>query len=386
MLGINYSTDTLRKSEFWALKDINFELKRGETLGLIGVNGSGKSTFLRMLTGIFPPDKGRITINGSIGSLIAVGAGFHPHMSGRENIYLNGTILGMSNSDIKQKFDEIVDFSEIEDFLDAPVSTYSSGMRVRLGFAIAVHREPDILLVDEVLSVGDLGFRNKSLRKMSEYKEKANAIIFVSHDLEQVRVLCDKTVILNKGELDFRSITHEACVRYEEITRKQRIKSLGIELQKKNRYRYSASSKEDIHFIAIGIIDCDGNNTSEVSLNQTIRLYCDFKILRMVQCLYFSIGIINDKHQNCIWLMSNDAGKAKFDKLECSKYRLLLIIKEHHLVPGIYYLNVGIRNSITGETYERHFTNTSFRVLADETTLERGIINVEKEWKLKKIE
>jgi lipopolysaccharide transport system ATP-binding protein len=192
MFGIQVKTYCLRKDEFWALDNISFNLKKGESLGIIGVNGSGKSTLLRLITGIFPPDMGRIAIRGKVGALIAVGAGFHPHMTGRENIYLNGTILGMTRKELNEKMDEIISFADIGDFLDAPVNTYSSGMRVRLGFAIAVHCEPDILLVDEILSVGDLAFRNKSMRKMAEFREKANALIFISHNLEQVRNLCSK--------------------------------------------------------------------------------------------------------------------------------------------------------------------------------------------------
>ena len=192
LMGLKPDTSTLNRDEFWALDDVSFELRRGETLGIIGINGSGKSTLLRLLSGIFPPDKGEIAVKGRIGSLIAVGAGFHPHMTGRENVFLNGAILGMSRKEIEKKYDSIVGFAEIGDFLEAPVSTYSSGMRVRLGFAIAVHCEPDILLIDEVLSVGDLSFRNKSLRHMANFRAKAKALIFISHNLEQVRVLWAK--------------------------------------------------------------------------------------------------------------------------------------------------------------------------------------------------
>ncbi|MBE9531297.1 MAG: ABC transporter ATP-binding protein, partial [Proteobacteria bacterium] len=161
LVGIKPNTEELRRDEFWALDNMNFELKRGEVLGLIGLNGCGKTTLLRLLTGIFPPDKGEITIKGRVGALIAVGAGFHPHMTGRENIYLNGTILGMSAKELDACFDDIIEFAEIGDFIEAPVSTYSSGMRVRLGFAIAIHINPDILLIDEVLAVGDLNFSIK---------------------------------------------------------------------------------------------------------------------------------------------------------------------------------------------------------------------------------
>lgn len=200
MFGVPYHLDHIRKSEFWVLDGINFEIKKGETLGLIGANGSGKSTLLRLLTGIFPPDKGKIFINGRIGALIAVGAGFHPHMTGRENIFLNGTVLGMSKVEIKERFNSIVDFAEIGDFLDAPVSTYSSGMYIRLGFAIAIHSQPDIMLVDEVLAVGDAKFQRKCLNKISELRKNGTTFIMVSHNMQNIEGACSRVVLLHYGK------------------------------------------------------------------------------------------------------------------------------------------------------------------------------------------
>jgi lipopolysaccharide transport system ATP-binding protein len=198
LLGRKQDTGRLRKDEFWALEDISFELRRGETLGLIGPNGSGKTTLLRLLAGIFPPDKGEIKIKGRIGALIAVGAGFHPHMTGRENIFLNGAILGMDHHEIKSKFDQIVDFAEIGDFLDAPVSTYSSGMRVRLGFSIATAIQPDVLLVDEILAVGDMGFRAKCYDVIGRLSRRS-AIIFVTHSMPIVGRICNRAILMNNG-------------------------------------------------------------------------------------------------------------------------------------------------------------------------------------------
>lgn len=203
MANIHRNPDLLRKKEFWALKDINFELKRGETLGLIGQNGCGKTTLLRLINGIFPPDSGKITIKGRIGALIAVGAGFHPYMSGRENIYLNGTILGMNRLEIKRKFDEIVDFAEIGEFLDAPVATYSSGMTVRLGFAIAIHCDPDILLIDEILAVGDVGYQLKCFNKIGELRQQGVSTLLVSHDLHNMSTYANKILLINKGHQVF---------------------------------------------------------------------------------------------------------------------------------------------------------------------------------------
>jgi len=217
MFGMSYDTGKLRKSEFWALQDINFELKRGETLGVIGMNGSGKTTLLRMLTGIFPPDKGKIEMHGRVGSLIAVGAGFHPHMSGRENIYLNGTILGMTRKEIKQKFDAIIDFAEIGDFLDSPVSTYSSGMRVRLGFAIAIHCEPDILLIDEILAVGDVGFQLKCFNYLGVLRNSGVSTLFVSHNMHLIATFCTNAILMNHGSLTYNGDVATAISEYKQM-------------------------------------------------------------------------------------------------------------------------------------------------------------------------
>ena len=197
--GLSHKPGILRKTEFWGVDDISFSVKRGESLALVGSNGSGKSTMLKMLNGIFMPDKGSISINGKVAALIEVGAGFHPLLTGRENIFVNGQILGMSISEIKNKFDEIVAFSEIESFLDTPVKNYSTGMYVRLGFSIAVHSPSDILLVDEVLAVGDLSFSIKCMKKMAEFRENGGSLVLVSHAMHNVKNQCDHAIWMEKG-------------------------------------------------------------------------------------------------------------------------------------------------------------------------------------------
>jgi lipopolysaccharide transport system ATP-binding protein len=187
--------------EFWAVKDVSLEVPEGTTFGLIGRNGSGKSTLLKMLARILVPDKGRVVMNGRVASLLEVGSGFHPELSGRENIYLNGSILGMSKKEIDGKFDDIVDFSEVRRFIDQPVKNYSSGMYVRLGFSVAVHVRPDILVVDEVLAVGDAGFQAKSRKRFAELKGDGRTIILVSHSMSQVRELCDRVAWIDQGSL-----------------------------------------------------------------------------------------------------------------------------------------------------------------------------------------
>jgi lipopolysaccharide transport system ATP-binding protein len=186
---------------FWALRNVSFAVGRGEVVGVIGENGSGKSTLLKTLAGNFRPDEGRVSAQGKVGALLELGAGFHPELTGRENVYLNGSILGMKRRQIDRIYDEIVGFSELGEFIDTPIKSYSSGMKVRLGFSVAIHLNPDILLVDEVLAVGDMAFRMKCLEKMSEFKNRGVTILFVSHDLTTVRGFCEKVVLLGRGEL-----------------------------------------------------------------------------------------------------------------------------------------------------------------------------------------
>ncbi len=195
-------TGKINKEDFWALKDINFDINAGEALGIIGSNGSGKSTLLKILSKITPPTTGKIQIRGKVASLLEVGTGFHPELTGRENIFLNGAILGMSQKEIKAKFDAIVDFSGVEQFIDTPVKRYSSGMYVRLAFAVAAHLEPDILLVDEVLAVGDAAFQKKCLGKMDEITTaQGRTVVFVSHNMSAIQNLCSRCVLLDHGKV-----------------------------------------------------------------------------------------------------------------------------------------------------------------------------------------
>ena len=187
--------------EFWALRDVSFEVRRGEVLGIIGRNGAGKSTLLKILSRITEPSDGRVTINGRVASLLEVGTGFHPELTGHENIYLNGAILGMTRAEIGRKFDEIVAFAEVEDFLDTPVKRYSSGMYVRLAFAVAAHLEPEILLIDEVLAVGDVPFQKKCLGKMEEVAKGGRTVIFVSHNIQAILTLCGRALLVERGSI-----------------------------------------------------------------------------------------------------------------------------------------------------------------------------------------
>jgi homopolymeric O-antigen transport system ATP-binding protein len=204
----------LSKKEFWALQDVSFRVGRGEALGIIGPNGSGKSTTLKLLSGILQPDRGNLRVRGRLGALIELGAGFHPDLTGRENIYLNGTILGMKRSEITAKFDEIVEFSELADFLDTPVKRYSSGMYARLGFSVAAHVDPDVLVIDEVLSVGDYHFQQRCFEKMREFLRKGTSLVFVSHNMTAISTLCKRGLVLRKGQAVYQGSVLEAIQAY----------------------------------------------------------------------------------------------------------------------------------------------------------------------------
>jgi lipopolysaccharide transport system ATP-binding protein len=217
----DYLSSTLRgpseEEILWALRDVSFEVKRGEVVGIIGRNGAGKSTLLKILSRITEPTKGFAEINGRVGSLLEVGTGFHPQLTGRENIYLNGAILGMKKAEMDRQFDEMVAFAEIDKFIDTPVKRYSSGMYVRLAFAVAAHLEPEILLVDEVLAVGDVAFQKKCLGKMGEVAEGGRTVLFVSHNMVAIRNLCKKSIVLENGKQLFSGTTDDAISHYNKI-------------------------------------------------------------------------------------------------------------------------------------------------------------------------
>ncbi|WP_231617411.1 ABC transporter ATP-binding protein [Novipirellula aureliae] len=226
-LGTSDSDDTL-----WALKDVSFEIEQGDVVGIIGRNGAGKSTLLKVLSRITEPTSGRAVIRGRVSSLLEVGTGFHPELSGRDNIYMNGTILGMTKKEIDKKFDEIVDFSGVEKFLDTPTKRYSSGMQVRLAFAVAAHLDPEILVIDEVLAVGDSEFQSRCLGKMREVAGSGRTVIFVSHNLGIVKSLCTKGVIMNTGKNTPLQSADDAVVEYLSLTSNRDLKYRGSEIKR----------------------------------------------------------------------------------------------------------------------------------------------------------
>lgn len=275
----------LRGDEFWAVKDVSFEVKRGECLGLIGHNGAGKSTLLKMLNGLIAPDSGSITMHGKVGALIELGAGFNPILSGRENIYNNAAVIGFNKKEIDAKFDSIVEFSEIGDFLDMPVQNYSSGMKVRLGFAIAAQMQPDILIIDEVLAVGDLGFKIKCMNTIQQLL-KNTAVIFVSHAMTQITTVCTKLILMNKGKIEFEG---------NEIG--EGIEKYFLKFES-NEQQIISSKNTFLNKIELKTIN-SLTSTNELIINsgETIIANFELKVDPSIKNLKFRIGVFNMEYR-----------------------------------------------------------------------------------------
>ena len=220
-------SEDLGRQEFWALRDVSFEVHPGEALGIIGPNGAGKSTALKVLTKILRPDRGRSLVRGRVGALVEIAAGFHPDLTGRENVYMQGAIMGMRRAEIDKKFDEIVDFAGVAEFIDTPVKRFSSGMNARLGFAVAAHLDPEVLLIDEVLSVGDLTFQEKCYERMQRFVQSGIAVVFVSHNLSAISTLCSRVLVLNHGRVEALAPTHNAITVYAKMVHTAQAEATG---------------------------------------------------------------------------------------------------------------------------------------------------------------
>jgi len=288
--GLSSHSDKLRKNEFWALDDVSFEIKKGETLGIIGPNGSGKTTLLKMLNGIFWPDKGKISIKGKVGALIEVGAGFHPLLTGRENIYINAAILGMTKEETDKKFDAIVEFADIGDFLDVPVKHYSSGMFVRLGFAIAAHCEPDILLVDEVLAVGDISFQKKCLERIENIRKNNNSIIFVSHSLYRIEAICSRLLWLHKGKKKMISSPRDVINAYINQIEKNDLSNFF----NKEDFKKATSKSYPIIINKVELFDSKGNKKNEFAFREGINIRIHYFAKYKIKKPHFNLRILND--------------------------------------------------------------------------------------------
>lgn len=352
VMGI-FRKDTFETETFWALRDVSFNIENGKMIGIIGSNGSGKSTLLKLLAGIMGPTSGSIRVKGRVSALIELGAGFHPELSGRENIFINGIILGLSKKEIKDRFDGIVKFAGLEDFIDSPVKTYSSGMYMRLGFAIAINVDPDILLIDEILAVGDEEFQHKCLNKINEFKRKGKTLVFVSHDLGSIERLCDEVVWIEDGVLKARGLPRMVIDSYtgyvasfeEERAFENHQSALeGAKRESPNRW-----GTREIEITNVRLTDGDKKEKYLFEYGEPIEIILSYKTKRKIEDPVFGIGIFRDDGV-CVFGTNTAIDGFSISAVE-GEGNVIFSIDRSNLVEGSYLLDVAIHKR-DGQPYD----------------------------------
>ncbi len=376
IVGQGTRSERLRADEFWAVQDVSFELKRGESIGLIGANGSGKTSLLKMLNGIYWPDKGKITIQGRVGALIAVGAGFHPLLTGRENIYANGAILGMDKKEIDKKFDAIVDFSGLEDSLDMSVKHYSSGMFVRLGFAVAIHCEPDILLVDEVLTVGDMNFQKKCTAKMQELEKKGVSKIFVSHDLASVQQLCDKALHLSHGQVKHYGVTSDIIEAYKNEALAQTEANAAWE----HRVRYGT---QQIVIQQVDFLDAKGAAKKSFEHGESFKIRIRFEARERINNPEFAIGISTQDGTLFIHATTLDHGIDT--QTVDGKGEVIYSLKSLPFHAGKYLVSIGIWDSTGHVAFDQHEKLYALKIEGGGEFEKTGLMDMPGHWEAQEV-
>ena len=356
-LVLRQQKDVLRGQEFWALRNISFQVRKGEAFGIIGPNGAGKSTILKLLSGIIRPTSGSMQANGRLSALIEVGAGFHQDLTGRENIYLNGTILGMKKEEIRSKFDEIVDFSGLADFIDTPVKRYSSGMYARLGFSVAAHVDPDILIVDEVLSVGDYVFQNKCQAKMRSIIKSGKAtVIFVSHNLRAVADLCKRSLLLDHGEIVKIGQTSEVIQQYLNL----------------GQISVGDNSTKEVYVSGFRLY---GHQGDDVRFESGEKLFCEVEVAANRGCdkLSLSIFIEDDNYYNVFDTSSERLDQQTFSLMKGEKRKCTFELTLH-LAPGVYRIGTHVYRYDIQKMYDRRSAAGTIYVSTEKDV--RGVANL----------
>ena len=348
LVGMRSSED-LRKDEFWAVQNVSFELRRGQCLGLIGHNGAGKSTLLKMLNGLLKPDRGTITMRGKVGALIELGAGFNPLLTGRENIYINGQILGLSKQEVDAKFDRIVEFSEIAEFIDTPIQNYSSGMKVRLGFAVASQMEPDVLIIDEVLAVGDVGFRIKCINRIFEMAQSA-AIIFVSHTMPHISRIATQLILMEKGEVIFNEPDiGQGIEKYFDHFEMEPPQVTGADLVELHRVEISGTASENHKYTLVSYRD---------DLVIDIRLSVGHSIDK------FTVNVgIRDRETKLIAQIFSDVAGINYIQNTKDVFNIRIRVPTIQFSMGSYSLDMTVREHLEDRTSSRAYL-ASYRAFA----------------------
>ena len=340
----------LRQDEFWALKDVSFELRQGEMLGLIGSNGAGKSTLLKLINGLIRLDTGCIRIRGRVGALIELGTGFNPILTGRENIYVNAAVLGLRREEVDRRLDEIIDFAEIGDFIDAPLQTYSSGMKVRLGFSVASHLNPDILLIDEILSVGDSSFRERCYARLTDYKKRGGTIIFVSHNPGVVEAVCDRVLWLDRGKVMALGKPADITDRYEtqarEVSRQAALRISGDQIPEQG---------EDVFIKSVKCYDVDGHEKDAFEFGESFEVRIEFQASTEVVNPCFAMAFTKLwASSGPFYAVSMMADNTRLGHV-VGEGRVSCLIKNPCMTPGEYSIMVEAQKHLSGELGKKYY-------------------------------
>lgn len=370
---------TPKRENFKALDDVNFTVEEGEVLGIIGHNGAGKSTLLKHLANISHPTKGKVIVRGSIAPLIEVGAGVNPELTGRENIFLNGAILGIPKKIIKQKLDEIIEFSELEQFIDTPVKRYSSGMTVKLGFSIATSMDADILIIDEVLAVGDLAFQRKCFDRMEALiNNQGKTVILVSHNIRQVERLCQRVILLNKGRSIRDGDATSVCTQFYQENDKKISSSTSTSLNLANSNEWATG---EIMLRSIKILDKDNNSILELKHKQAVKIQLNFEVTGNLTIPVFGVGI----HTTDFIYLATDhtIHQLKIDSLKPGMHQLTFDIPSFPFMPGVYSLRAGVAEGPTSRTIFYAENLLHFHVITEDLvtmTWNEGIVSLPGLW------
>lgn len=395
-----------RHEEHWVLKGISFEVKKGEAIGLIGKNGCGKSTTLKMLTRIMYPTEGTIEIKGRVSSLIELGAGFHPDMSGRENIYTNASIFGLNHQEIEKRIDEIIKFSELEDFIDNPVRTYSSGMYMRLAFAVAINVDADVLLIDEILGVGDVSFQAKCFEKLKEIKAKGTTIVIVSHVMQQIEQICDRAIWIEEGLIREEGKTKIVAAHYLETMEERRIKKIEDDFQRELKEKEERKKKEQkekdkkwedsltipvfcrsgatrkgnmrIQFDDAAIYNAQGKQTMFFDTGEKMEFRMKYKAKEVGKKINFSINITRNDGVYCFGTTALSGLDGTRDIISEESGEITMVVEKNNLLKGKYLVDIGIQDIEEG-VFDYISNALEFRV-NDNKNAENGIVNLPRYW------
>jgi len=357
-----------RYEEFWALKGIDFEVPTGSTFGVIGSNGSGKSTLLKVMAGILQPEKGEVKIDGRVSALLELGAGFHPELSGHENIYLNGAILGLTKKEITARYDDIVEFAGLADFIDTPVKNYSSGMFVRLGFAVAAHVEPEVLLIDEVLSVGDESFQRRCAEKIDEFRRDGRTIVFVSHGLGQVEQLCQDVAWIDKGDLKMIGPAAEVISAYQGDSHQAE----RVEGEQGSRW-----GSGEAQIVGVSLIDAEGNYGALLTTHERATINVDITAHTPLQDTVVVVRI-DSLSGSTVWETSTRRNGRTIGLID-GPASVKIAIPSLPLLEGVYDLTVGVMDSTEVHPYDFWERRIRFEVRQFKS-YDTGLVSIPAEW------